>query len=145
MTTDGGGCVTRCSAAALSSAAPAVPGSSRLEELMERLKVAEAEREQLTRHNTLLERAIVARDRVAAEFSDAKTAGGGGYGLEMPKVPCRARPASLMQSFLALIRPAQACRLLHVLSCRIACAHADAVLSMLRLLVDVAGLLNMLA
>ena len=74
-----------------------------LEELMERLKIAEAEREQLTRHNMLLERAIVARDRVAAEFSDAKTAGGGGYGLESPKVPLLARPASLMQSFLALI------------------------------------------
>ena len=67
-----------------------------LEELMERLKIAEAEREQLTRHNMLLERAIVARDRVAAEFSDAKTAGGAGYGLESPKVPCYPWPASLM-------------------------------------------------
>ena len=65
---------------------------------MEKLRVAEAEREQLTRHNMLLERAIVARDRVAAEFIDAKTAGGGGYGLESPKVPCQAWPASLMQS-----------------------------------------------
>lgn len=45
-----------------------------LEELMEKLKVAEQEREQLTRHNTLLERAIIARDRVSADFSEARAA-----------------------------------------------------------------------
>ena len=64
---------------------------------MEKLRVAEAEREQLTRHNMLLERAIVARDKVAAEFSDAKSAGGGGYGLESPKVCRQAWLSSLMQ------------------------------------------------
>ena len=45
-----------------------------LEELMEKLKVAEREREQLARHNTLLERAIIARDRVSADFSEARAA-----------------------------------------------------------------------
>ena len=54
-----------------------------LEELMQKLRVAEQEREQLARHNTLLERAIIARDRVSADFSEASA-----YGLEEPKV-CR--------------------------------------------------------
>ncbi len=58
-----------------------------LEELMQKLKVAEQEREQLARHNTLLERAIVARDRVSADFSEASA-----YGLEEPKV-CHDRPS----------------------------------------------------
>ena len=42
---------------------------------MEKLRVAEKEREQLARHNTLLERAIIARDKVAADFTEASAAG----------------------------------------------------------------------
>ncbi len=41
---------------------------------MEKLKIAEQEREQLARHNVLLERAIIARDRVSADFGEAKAA-----------------------------------------------------------------------
>ncbi len=59
-----------------------------LEELMEKLEIAGQEREQLARHNALLEKAIIARDRVSADFKEAKTAGGGSYGLEEPKVCC---------------------------------------------------------
>ena len=53
---------------------------------MEKLKIAEQEREQLTRHNVLLEKALVARNRVSADFREARAAGGGGYGLDEPKV-----------------------------------------------------------
>jgi len=59
-----------------------------LEELMEKLEIAGQEREQLARHNALLEKAIIARDRVSADFKEAKSAGGGSYGLEEPKVCC---------------------------------------------------------
>ncbi len=55
---------------------------------MEKLEIAGQEREQLARHNALLEKAIIARDRVSADFKEAKTAGGGSYGLEEPKVCC---------------------------------------------------------
>ena len=53
---------------------------------MEKLKIAEQEREQLARHNVLLEKALIARDRVSADFREAKAAGGGSYGLDEPKV-----------------------------------------------------------
>ena len=59
-----------------------------LEELMEKLKIAEQEREQLARHNMLLERAIIARDRVSADFGEAKAAD-----LEEAKV-CHHSPRS---------------------------------------------------
>lgn len=49
---------------------------------MEKLKIAEREREQLARHNMLLERAIVARDKVSADFSEAEAAGGSVYAKE---------------------------------------------------------------
>jgi hypothetical protein len=56
---------------------------------MEKLKIAEQEHKQLARHNMLLEKALIARDRVSADFRNAKAAGGDSYGLDKPKVAAR--------------------------------------------------------